>query len=421
MPGQQLAKSRRAVLRIQRPAARFNLMLGHGMAPVMIASATLKADFADRSNQTRATARGQIPCSVPEIPCSAPRISLFRQGRENPNNANRLFSRKNPQEAQFAELEKKKKFPVPAQEQGNPATATRPDEARASVPALRESHPDSYQPIYAEQARKLCAHGLSETDVADFLNVTRATLGGWRRHYPDFAAALARGKAAADKRVELSLYQRACGYERQVEKIFTPARAEEPIRVKYRERVPADVRAGLAWLRLRRPEQWGNQREQARARRERLSEQREAAASIQIERHQRSDLDTVTPERVSHTRVGGLDQRRPNHRAGLAEQPHTGVQRHPRHRRKQEAMRHDPRDKVVRSLAAAARGPPPAPLFLRGLRRPPGAFHHLDLRRSVARRLARHSAAGRTLAKGEGSDVPVGERAAAEAHQANDR
>ena len=400
--------------RIQRLAVRFNLMVGHGMAPIMIGSATLKADFADRLNQTQATARAQIPCS-------ALRISLFRPGRENQHSHNRLFSRQNSGQSQPAELEKKKKFPVPAQAQRNSATATRPEEARANAPPQPESHPDSYQPIYAEQARKLCAHGLSETDVADFLDVSRATLNGWRRHRPDFAAALARGKAAADNRVELSLYQRACGYDRQVEKIFTPARAEEPIRVKYRERVPADVRAGLAWLRLRRPEQWGNQREQARARRERLAEQREAGASIPLERHQRANLDTVAPERVSHTKVGRLDQQRPNHRAGLAEQPHTGVQRHPRHRRKQEAMRHDPRDKVVRSLAAAARGPPPAPLFLRGLRRPPGAFHHLDLRRSVARRLARHGTAGRALAKGEGSDVPVGERAAAEAHQANDR
>ena len=412
MLGQPSAMSLRTLC-IQRRGVRFNLMFGHGMAPGMIGTTTLEADFADRLNQTRPQHARKFPVPRRGFPCSV-QVGKTRKTSSTCFYAKILDNSNLPSS-------KKEKLPVPAQEQGNPATATRPDEARASVPALRESHPDSYQPIYAEQARKLCAHGLSETDVADFLNVTRATLGGWRRHYPDFAAALARGKAAADKRVELSLYQRACGYERQVEKIFTPARAEEPIRVKYRELVPADVRAGLAWLRLRRPEQWGPQREQARARRERLSEQREAAASIQIERHQRSDLDTVTPERVSHTRVGGLDQRRPNHRAGLAEQPHTGVQRHPRHRRKQEAMRHDPRDKVVRSLAAAARGPPPAPLFLRGLRRPPGAFHHLDLRRSVARRLARHSAAGRTLAKGEGSDVPVGERAAAEAHQANDR
>ncbi|MEP7008193.1 MAG: hypothetical protein ABI810_19595 [Sphingomonas bacterium] len=193
----------------------------------MIGSATLKADFADRLNQTPATARAQIPCSAPEIPRSAPRISLFRPGRENHKDIKRLVLRQNSGQLQLAELEKKKNFPVPTQEQGNSATATRPEEARANAAAQPDSHRDSYQPIYAEQARKLCAHGLSETDVADFLNVTRATLDGWRRCHPDFTAALARGKAAADNRVELSLYQRACGYDRQVEKIFTPARAED--------------------------------------------------------------------------------------------------------------------------------------------------------------------------------------------------
>ena len=173
MPGQPLAISLRAILRIQRPAIRFNLLFGHATAPVMIAAATRKADLADRLNQTPTAARAQIPCSVPEIPCSAPRISLFRPGRENPKNINRLFSRRNCREPQPAELEKKKKFPVPAPEQGNLATAAQPENA--------QSLPDSYQPVYAEQARKLCAHGLSETDVANFLDVSRATLNSWRR------------------------------------------------------------------------------------------------------------------------------------------------------------------------------------------------------------------------------------------------
>ncbi|MEO7690911.1 MAG: hypothetical protein ABIS51_16640, partial [Sphingomonas sp.] len=109
------------------------------MAPVMIASATFKADFADWLNQTPATAHAQIPCSVPEIPCSAPRISLFRPGREKPKNLNRLFWRNNSRELQPAELEKKKKFPVPAQEQGNSAIAARPANAHASAPPQPES------------------------------------------------------------------------------------------------------------------------------------------------------------------------------------------------------------------------------------------------------------------------------------------
>jgi hypothetical protein len=61
------------------------------------------------------------------------------------------------------------------------------------------------------------------------------------------------GSEAANDRVERSLYQRACGYERDA---FNGKNGV--IRVPHRERVPGDVTAQMKWLRNRMPHKWGD-------------------------------------------------------------------------------------------------------------------------------------------------------------------
>ena len=291
-------------------------MLGHAMAPVMIGPAALKADFADPLNQRGAAMPGSIPCSVPEI-------SLFRPLQEKRNSINILFSLRYSSGDQLAGTRKKRKFPVIAPEQGNSAA----EAIARDQTGPPESQPDSYRPIHADQARKLCAHGLSEADIADFFDVAPAMVDRWRRTHPAFAAALVRGKTDADNQIERSLYRRAIGYDRRVEKIFTPAHAEVPILVTIRDRVPADPRAALAWLRIRRPEKWGAPREQARARREQSAQPHAAAASMPLERHQRSHFDPVGPKRIRSAEIGQVDQELGlgHIRPGLAQQPHRGA------------------------------------------------------------------------------------------------
>jgi hypothetical protein len=64
------------------------------------------------------------------------------------------------------------------------------------------------------------------------------------------------GKQVADSRVERSLYQRAVGYRYEAVKIFMPAGRAKPVYAKHIEHVPADVTAGIFWLKNRDPQHW---------------------------------------------------------------------------------------------------------------------------------------------------------------------
>ena len=125
-----------------------------------------------------------------------------------------------------------------------PQTRSRPDRGRPTV----------YKAEYEVQAAKLCRLGASESDLADFFNVTTVTIWRWRLKYPDFCNALKVGKHAADDRVEASLYHRAVGYSYNSEKVFQFQ--GEIIRAPIVEHFPPDVGAISLWLKNRRPSEW---------------------------------------------------------------------------------------------------------------------------------------------------------------------
>lgn len=116
--------------------------------------------------------------------------------------------------------------------------------------------PTKYKPEFAKQAGKLCALGATDAEIADFFEVSPATITTWKHKHPEFLASLKSGKEAPDDRVERSLYQRAIGYEQDEVKIFMPAGATEPVYAPYRAKIAGDVTACIFWLKNRRPEQW---------------------------------------------------------------------------------------------------------------------------------------------------------------------
>lgn len=73
---------------------------------------------------------------------------------------------------------------------------------------------DGYRPEYARQVRQLAAVGFEPDGIAEFFEVDRATLDGWRARHADFADALAGGMAFADLEVTAALYRAAAGHER---------------------------------------------------------------------------------------------------------------------------------------------------------------------------------------------------------------
>src|SRR6185369_17860615 len=77
--------------------------------------------------------------------------------------------------------------------------------------------PSSYRPEYVELARKLCKSGQTDREIADFFEVSIATITNWKAEDPEFLASIINARDVADERVERSLYHRAVGYTFEAE------------------------------------------------------------------------------------------------------------------------------------------------------------------------------------------------------------
>lgn len=117
-----------------------------------------------------------------------------------------------------------------------------------------EGRPSSYKPEFADEAAKLCDAGATDMEIAKHFEVDVATIYRWRNKHPAFCEAVKAGKAAADDRVERSLFNRAVGYSFDSEKVFQFQGAI--VRAETTEHVPPDPGAALNWLKNRRGEKW---------------------------------------------------------------------------------------------------------------------------------------------------------------------
>jgi hypothetical protein len=115
--------------------------------------------------------------------------------------------------------------------------------------------PSPYKPDFARIAERLCRNGATDIEVADILGISVRTFYRWCLLHDEFTAAVRTGKDTADDRVERALYQRAVGYDYTAEKIVTP-KGGGPVAIPYMMHVPADVRAAMHWLAIRRPRPW---------------------------------------------------------------------------------------------------------------------------------------------------------------------
>ncbi len=52
----------------------------------------------------------------------------------------------------------------------------------------------SFKKEYIEQAVKLCKKGFIDIELADFFNVSKATINNWKKEYPEFLDSLKKGK-----------------------------------------------------------------------------------------------------------------------------------------------------------------------------------------------------------------------------------
>lgn len=121
------------------------------------------------------------------------------------------------------------------------------------------ARPSNFRPEFVEQAAKLCRLGATDIEIADFFEVSVATVYRWKNRHSEFCEALKVGKESADNRVERSLFFKATGYTYDSVKIFQEK--GQPVIVPYREHVPPDTTAAIFWLKNRKPHDWRDRHE----------------------------------------------------------------------------------------------------------------------------------------------------------------
>jgi hypothetical protein len=151
--------------------------------------------------------------------------------------------------------------PAKPKSQSKPKTAPKSEKkakgarkGKSAQSRKKSGRPCSYNPEFAEQARKLCEKGFTDYELAQFFEIHRATLYRWMHAHPEFCDAIKTGKEISDERVERTLYEKATGYTFDSEKIFQFK--GKVVRAQTVEHIPPDTTAAIFWLKNRRPEQW---------------------------------------------------------------------------------------------------------------------------------------------------------------------
>ena len=122
--------------------------------------------------------------------------------------------------------------------------------------------PTKYMAAFNRQVQKLCLLGATEKEVADFFDVSIATITNWKQEYPRFLASMQKGKLIADANVADGLYRRAVGYKHHSEEIRVVSQGKgepsEIVRVPVIKQYPPDTEAATRWLYNRRKSDWRN-------------------------------------------------------------------------------------------------------------------------------------------------------------------
>jgi transposase-like protein len=114
-----------------------------------------------------------------------------------------------------------------------------------------------YSPTLLPIAQRAANMGMTEFELAELFGVTRRTLHNWRREHSEFEQACRLGKDGPNNRVVAAIFQRAVGYEYTVKKTRVN-KAGDLIEWEETTHVPADVTAGIFWLKNRDNENWND-------------------------------------------------------------------------------------------------------------------------------------------------------------------
>ena len=127
---------------------------------------------------------------------------------------------------------------------------------RKKAPAQKKKRgrPTDYKPEFCEQASRGCMLGSTNEALGTLLGVKVTTIKRWMQIYPDFKAAIKKGREIADQDVAISLYKRAVGYSHP--DVHISNYLGEVTITKIVKHYPPDTAAAFIWLKNRRPDLW---------------------------------------------------------------------------------------------------------------------------------------------------------------------
>lgn len=96
--------------------------------------------------------------------------------------------------------------------------------------------------------------GYIDKDLADFFNVSEATINNWKHEHDGFLESLNAGKVIADAEVTASLYERATGYSHMETKVFCSN--GEIVTADVNKIYPPDPISIKYWLNNRQSKTW---------------------------------------------------------------------------------------------------------------------------------------------------------------------
>ena len=129
--------------------------------------------------------------------------------------------------------------------------------SKAKKPATaQKGRPTKYKPEFEKLARDYTELGATLPQIARFFDVDLATVNRWMDDKPTFRDAIKKTRELADSKVEQSLYARACGLVKKVERTTKDGGI-----VTLKEEVPPDTAAAFIWLKNRKPKEWRDKQE----------------------------------------------------------------------------------------------------------------------------------------------------------------
>nr|DAK49218.1 MAG TPA: terminase small subunit [Caudoviricetes sp.] len=98
--------------------------------------------------------------------------------------------------------------------------------------------------------------GLIDEQIATNIGISYSTFKEWKKKFPDFSAALKKGKDVVDREVENALYKSAIGFTYEEE---TVTNAGDVVLVKKYSK--PNTTAQIFWLKNRKRNQWTDKSE----------------------------------------------------------------------------------------------------------------------------------------------------------------